>query len=144
MTRLILALLLLSTALSAQGLRGAKVHIEEMPLDLHLYLKAEIIKKQVPVLIVQTPEQAEYVLRGTATGSEKNKWHEGWLTASKDKVTGAVEIVSRDGILVWATEAGDRSLNWGSFRRGGPRKVADRIAKSLRKAIRKGLTVPTL
>jgi hypothetical protein len=37
--------------------------------------------------------------------------------------------------MVWAGGAGDRSLWWGGYRRGGERKVADRIAKEMKKAL---------
>jgi hypothetical protein len=42
--------------------------------------------------------------------------------------------------MVWAGEAGDRSLWWGGYRRGGERKVADRIAKEMKKALFSGAT----
>jgi hypothetical protein len=35
--------------------------------------------------------------------------------------------------LVWAGEAGDRSMWWGGLKRGGQRKVADRIVNQLKK-----------
>ena len=41
--------------------------------------------------------------------------------------------------LLWADEAGDRSLFWGSLTRGGPRKVASRLMKHLDAAIRDDL-----
>ena len=117
--------------------KNCKLYIEELPLDLHVYLKAEIIKKKVPVKVMPSAETADYILKGTAQGSEKRQWHEGWLTAEKDKFTAAVEIVDKEGVLVWASEAGDRSTWWGALKRSGPRKVADRIANNLKKAIRK-------
>ena len=125
-----------SSSLAAQLPRNGKIYIEELPLDLHIYLKAEIIKKKVPLTVVPSTDQADYILKGTAQGSEKRNWHEGWLTAEKDKITGAVEIVDKQGVLVWAGEAGDRSIWWGSLKRGGVRQVANRIVKRLKKAVR--------
>jgi hypothetical protein len=34
--------------------------------------------------------------------------------------------------MIWAGEAGDRSLWWGSLKRGGQRKVADRIVSKMK------------
>ena len=82
-------------------------------------------------------ELAEYTLRGTSEGTDEKKWHEGWLTNPGDKYTAAVEIVDKEGTMVWASEAGDRSAFFGGFKRGGPRKVAGRLANNLKKAVRK-------
>jgi hypothetical protein len=38
----------------------------------------------------------------------------------------------KDRTMVWAGEAGDRSLMWGGLRRGGERKVADSIVKHMK------------
>ncbi len=52
----------------------------------------------------------------------------------KDKNEGNVQVLSvKDKTLVWAGEAGDRSLWFGSFKRGGQRKVADRIVSQMKK-----------
>ncbi len=115
--------------------RDARIYIEPMPNDFDVYLKAEIIKKEVPVVVVSNPEAADYLLGGTAQGREKTDWHEGWLTAPKDKYTGAVELVNARGELVWAAEAGDRSLWFPALKRGGARKAADRIASQMKKAV---------
>ncbi len=35
--------------------------------------------------------------------------------------------------MVWAGEAGDRSMWYGSWKRGGERKIADRIVSKMKK-----------
>jgi hypothetical protein len=116
---------------------GAKIFIEKMEGGLDGFLTAEIVKKKVPVSIVLDEETADFIMTGA--GSErKGTWHEGWLTADKDKATGAVMIVAKaKKELVWAEEAGDRSLWLGSLARGGPRKVASRIADRLKDYLKK-------
>jgi hypothetical protein len=37
--------------------------------------------------------------------------------------------------ILWADEAGDRSLMFGIMKRGGERKVAERLVSKLRKAM---------
>jgi hypothetical protein len=116
---------------------GAKIHIVKMEGGLDGFLVAEITKKKVPVTIVLDEESADFIMTGG--GSErKGSWHEGWLSAEKDKASGSVMVVSKaTKQLVWAEEAGDRSLMWGSLARGGPRKVASRIADRLKDHLKK-------
>ena len=52
------------------------------------------------------------------------------------EATGSVSLLDKTGTTVlWSSEAGDRSLFWGSMKRGGPRKVADRLISNLKKAM---------
>ena len=117
---------------------GAKIFIEAMDGDLDGFIKAEIIKKNVPVKVVGSVDDAAFVLTGNAVVEEKRSWHEGWLTPTKDHDTGNVQLVNKESKdLVWASEGGDRSLWWGSLKRGGVRKVADRIVNNLKDAVAK-------
>jgi hypothetical protein len=38
-------------------------------------------------------------------------------------------------VILWSDEAGDRSLFLGAMKRGGQRKVADRLISKLKKAM---------
>ncbi len=49
----------------------------------------------------------------------------------------AFEVVDRGENFVWAFEAGDRSWFWGPLKRRGQRKVAEKLASNLKKAVRK-------
>jgi hypothetical protein len=58
-----------------------------------------------------------------------------WL-GLHDTATGSVSLLDKTGdVVLWSGEAGDRSIMWGSMKRGGPRKVADRLVKNLKKAM---------
>ena len=114
---------------------GACVYVEKMSGDLDGYIRAEMVNKRVPVKLVLQREQAHFVLTG-ASQDRKGSWHEGWLSADKDHATGSVMLVDRaTNEMVWAAEAGDRSLFWGSLARGGPRKVASRLVEQLRETV---------
>jgi hypothetical protein len=116
---------------------GAAVFIEEMENDLDGYLRAEFVKKKLPLSVVLSRQDAHLVLTGASTAEANRKWHEGWLTSEQDRTSGNVMVFDRaTKKLLWAGEAGDRSLWWGSLARGGQRKVADRLASNLKKAIR--------
>jgi hypothetical protein len=116
--------------------RGASVYIEEMDSDLDGFIRAEIVKQSVPLTVVLRREEAHLVLLGTSSGNEKRSWHEGWLTSEKDHAVGNVTLMDRSsGAMVWASEAGDRSLWWGAMARGGQRKVAARLVENLKDSV---------
>jgi hypothetical protein len=100
------------------------------------FLRVEITKKKIPLTIVLNMEEAHLVMTAEATIQEKRAWHEGWLSAEKDHALGSAMIIDRSTKkLLWVGEAGDRSLWWGSLARGGPRKVASRLADQIKEAI---------
>ena len=56
------------------------------------------------------------------------------IFGGKDKYEAECKLVSADGkTLIWAAEAGDRSLLFGAFKRGGQRKLAERLATRMNK-----------
>jgi hypothetical protein len=130
--------ILLAAPVFAQGNipAGATIYIEKMENDLDGFMKAEFIKQNVPLKVVLTPEEAELVVTGAGSKDEKKSWSEGWLTTGKDHNVGNIMVVRKENKeMLWAGEAGDRSLWWGSLARGGQRKVASRLVKNLKKAI---------
>ncbi len=135
------AIFLFDTALmpaEKKQVAGKKLYIDKMPQDLDSYLKAEIVKQKVPLVVVSLADEADYIMGGTSTEEERRKWHEGWLTAERDKTSGSTEIIdSKTKTLLWAGEAGDRSFWWGAMARGGHRKVASRLIKHLKPYIGK-------
>jgi len=119
------------------------IFIEPMDNDLDQYLQAEIVKKFKKVspglTIVVDPSVADAILTGvsqkrTGTGAAiTGRW-----LGLHDNATGSVSLIEpRAKVVLWSSEAGDRSIWWGALKRGGPRKVADRLAHNLRKAILK-------
>jgi hypothetical protein len=115
-----------------------RIFVEPMANELDQFIRAEITKQFKGTLtVVLKKEDADATLTGTG------EWQKGtgaavtgrWL-GLHDTATGAVSLVSKDGkTVLWASEAGDRSIWWGVMKRGGPRKVADRLMHNLRKAM---------
>jgi hypothetical protein len=132
----IIAAALLALAIAAPSFatgvpNGAKIFIAPMDNGLDGFLAPEIIKKKVPVVIVTDETQAEYVLAGASLKAD-DKWYH-TLFGGKDKNEGNVRLLDvKSKQLVWAAEAGDRSLWWGNLKRGGQRKVADRIVGKMK------------
>lgn len=117
--------------------KGSKIYIEKMQYDLDGYIVAEMMQKKLPLEVVSEPDQADYIMIGNGTDEQNRKWHAGWLTAEQDRTTGNIRIVHRaTKRLVFAAEAGDRSLLWGAMARGGQRKVASRLVSKVKKSIR--------
>jgi hypothetical protein len=116
--------------------RGASIFITPMAEGLDGFIRAEMLQKNVPLKIVLKLEEAHLILTGSGSTNDKRSWHEGWLTMEKDHSTGSAMIIDRTTKqIIWAGEAGDRSLLWGSFARAGPRKVASRLVNDINDAI---------
>jgi hypothetical protein len=125
---LCLSAIVLSAATVASG---AKVFIAPMENGLDGFIAPEIIKKKLPVIIVTDEKDADYVLSGASIKAD-DKWYN-VVFGGKDKNEGNVRLLDvKTKQMVWAGEAGDRSLWWGTFRRGGQRKVADRIVSEMK------------
>jgi len=121
-------------AVATQMKPGARVFIAPMEGNLNSFLAAEIVKKKVPVTIVTDEAQAEFILTGFSGKTGDNKWYHVVFNTGRDSDEGSVQVVSvASKTIIWAGEAGDRSLWWGTWARGGQRKVADRIISQLKK-----------
>jgi len=95
------------------------------------FIASEVIKQKLPFSVVTDDKNADYILVGASIKAD-DKWYH-VVFGGKDKNEGNVRLLSaKDRTMVWAGEAGDRSLWWGSLRRGGERKVADRIVSRMK------------
>ena len=115
-----------------------KIYIEKMDNNLDQYLRAEIAKKfKGSVTVVLDPKDADGILVGVfeetkGTGAKIT----GRYLGLHDVATGTVSLLDREGkTILWSNEAGDRRLFWGPLKRGGQRKVADRLIGKLKKAM---------
>jgi len=116
-----------------------RIYIEPMPGDLDQYISAEITKEfKGSVVVVLDKANADAIMRGVG----ENKSGVGAAITGRylglhDNATASITLIDPDETTVlWASEAGDRSLMWGSLARGGQRKVADRLVNNLKKALR--------
>jgi hypothetical protein len=115
-----------------------KIFIDKMPNDLDQYLRAEFTKQlKGRVAVVLDAKDADAILTGV---SEEEKGTGAKITGRylglHDVATGTVSLLDKEGkTLLWSEEAGDRSLVFGVLRRGGERKVADRLVGKLKKAL---------
>jgi hypothetical protein len=123
----------------APSLRNVKkIFIEKMPNDLDQYLRAEISKQfKGSVSVVLDKADADGILTGI--GDEKKGTGAqitGRYLGLHDNATGTISLIDKsEKNILWTDEAGDRSLLFGAMKRGGQRKVADRLISKLKKAM---------
>jgi len=115
-----------------------KVFIEKMDNDLDQYLRAEILKQfKGSLVVVLDAKDADGILAGV---NEQEKGTGAKITGRylglHDVATGTISLLDKEGkVILWSDEAGDRSLLLGALKRGGQRKVADRLISKLKKAM---------
>jgi hypothetical protein len=123
----------------ASSLRSVRrIYVDKMDNDLDQYIRAEIQKKfRGDIVVVLKPEAADAILAGVSEHQSGTRAAvTGRWMGLHDTATGSVSLLDKSGTTVlWSSEAGDRSLFWGSMKRGGPRKVADRLISDLKKAM---------
>jgi hypothetical protein len=115
-----------------------KIYIDKLPNDLDQYLRAEFFKQMKGMVeIVLEEKDSDGILTGvseekTGTGAQIT----GRYLGLHDNATGSLSMVDKDRkVILWADEAGDRSLLFGVMKRGGERKVAQRLIGKLKKAM---------
>lgn len=123
-------ILTLSTIALAQQ---PKVFIAPMEEGFDGFITAALIKNKVPVSITTDESQADYIITGGAVKGQ-NKWYDTVFGAERDRNQGSIKLLKvSDKTIVWAGSAGDRSVWWGAAKRGGQSKVANRLARLLKK-----------
>jgi hypothetical protein len=114
---------------------GSRIFVAKMERDLDQYITSEISKKKLPVTLVTNEQEADYVITGAALKGD-TKWYQSVLGTAKDKNEGSIQVYSaKSRTMVWAGEAGDRSLFWGSLAKHGRDKVASRLVGKMKKEL---------
>ena len=107
---------------------GSKIFIAPMEGNLHGFIAPEIIKKKIPLVVVTDEKDADFILTGASIKGDDKWYHTGF--GGKEKNEGNVQLISVKGKqMVWAGEAGDRSMWWTggfSWRAGQPHSCSCR------------------
>jgi hypothetical protein len=115
-----------------------KIYVDKMDNDLDQYIRAEIQKQfGGEITVVLKPDDADAIMAGVSEHQSGTKAAvTGRWLGLHDTATGSVSLLDKGGSTVlWSGEAGDRSVMFGAMKRGGPRKVADRLINNLKKAM---------
>lgn len=111
---------------------GSKIYIAPMQGELDGFIAPEIVKQKLPIKVVLEEKDADFVLAGASIKADDKWYHVAF--GGKDKNEGNVRLLNvREKSMIWAGEAGDRSLIYGGFKRGGERKIAERIVRQMKK-----------
>lgn len=100
-----------------------------MPDGFDGFISAEILKRKLPLTVVDDERAADFIITG-GTNKGVHNWYDTVFGSGyeRDRNQGNIKIIRvKDRTVVWAGEAGDRSFWWGALKKGGQRKVADRI-----------------
>jgi len=114
-----------------------RLYIEKMADELDSHIKEEIRKQMPGLSLLSQRSGADAIMKGSAekhddTGSTVTRGYLG----IKSTYSATVRITDAEGVnLLWSAEAGDSRALIGAFRRGGPKKVAERIVENLKKAM---------
>lgn len=112
---------------------GSRVFIATMEGGLHTFITAEMVKEHLPVTLVTDEASADYIINGAAIAGE-DRWYHSVFGTGRDRNEGSIQVVRvADRTVIWAGEAGDRSLLWGNLRRGGRRRIADRLVDQMKR-----------
>ncbi len=139
--RKLIVVFLLSLAAFAETPSLTDIHtiyVDSMSNDLDQYLRAEFYKQmRGRISVVTDKADADAILAGV---SEENKGLLDQVTGRylglHDNATASLNLLDKTGkVILWSGEAGDRSLAFGTLRRGGERKVAERLVKDLKKEL---------
>jgi hypothetical protein len=128
-----LALSIPLEAQSAKLRRGAKVFVASMPDDFDTYVKSALEKKQVPVQVVASRDEAEFEIKGTSetqkAGAAKKIFMGSWHSDEQASIN-LTELKS--GEIVYAYSANKKNSAHGK------QTSAEACAKHLKEAIEKG------
>jgi hypothetical protein len=102
----------------------AKLYVAPMEWGLDRFVAAEILKQGLPVQLVATEDEAEFVMTSLyqQLGSH--------LIAPGHYIQVRIVAIG-SGTPVWADEVNDFAVFFGRLRRHGPRKAAESIVKKL-------------
>jgi hypothetical protein len=125
---------------------NSNVYIAPMTANLNEFIGAEIVKQHLPVRVVVEEKDADYILSGFSQRTE-TRWFDlvqdvttkvvsGAVFGGKDRYEASARLARvRDKTFVWAGESGDRSLIFGAYKRGGQRKLAERIVRQMKREL---------
>jgi hypothetical protein len=124
-----------------QTLRSVrKVFVDPMAHDLDKYLRQEILKQMKErVLIVVDKNEADAILTGIdEEDGGAGKKLTGRYLGLNNVATGTLSLLDKEGkVLLWSDEAGDKSTMFTALKKGGQRKVAQRLVSKFLKAMKK-------
>ena len=111
--------------LRANMVPDAKLYVAPMEWNLDRFVAAEIVRQGLPVQLVASEDQADFVMTSFYQQLGSHLIAPGHYIQVRIVATG-------NGKPVWAEEVNDFAVFFGRLRRHGPRKAAHSIVRKLR------------
>lgn len=112
----------------------ARFFVAPMEENFDGLITALIIEKNLPVSIVADESIADFIVVG-GTNKGTHKWYDTVFGSGyeRDRNQGSIRVIRvRDKTVIWGAQKGDRSLWWGALKKGGKRKVAERLVNEMK------------
>ena len=117
----------------SESVYNARFYVAPMEESFDGLIAALMIEKKFPITVVADENLADFIVVG-GTNKGVHKWYDTVFTGyERDRAQGNIRIIRvRDKTIVWAAQKGDRSLWWGPLKKGGKRKVAERLVNEMK------------
>lgn len=112
----------------------ARFFVAPMEENFDGLITALMIEKKLPVSVVADESIADFIVVG-GTNKGTHKWYDTVFGSGyeRDRNQGSIRVIRmRDKSVIWGAQKGDRSLWWGSLKKGGKRKVAERLVNEMK------------
>jgi hypothetical protein len=112
---------------------GAKVFVHHMENDFDTYFKAALQRKKVPVVVVSSPAEADFEIKGSAESQK--------ASAAKKIILGSWHSDEQASISVTSVQSGEVVFAYSANKKNsahGKQTTAEACAKHLKEAIEKG------
>lgn len=113
---------------------NARFFIAPMDEGFDGLISALMIEKKLPLSIVADENLADFIIVG-GTNKGTHKWYDTVFGSGyeRDRNQGSIRVIRvRDKTVIWGAQKGDRSLWWGALKKGGKRKVAERLVNEMK------------
>ena len=113
---------------------GRRVYVAPMEEGFDGLITAQLLSKKIPVVVSADEAEADYIITG-GTNKGVHKWYDTVFGGGyeRDRVQGSIRLIRvSDKRVIWASDAGDRSFWWGPLKKGGRRKVAERLVNKMK------------
>ena len=119
---------------------NARFYVAPMEEGFDGLISALMLEKKLPLTITADENLADFIVVG-ATNKGTQKWYDTVFGSGyeRDRNQGSIRVIRvRDKTVIWAAQKGDRSLWWGALKKGGKRKVAERLVNDMKGDLFKG------
>ena len=113
---------------------NARFFVAPMEEGFDGLISALMIEKKLPLSVVADEELADFIVVG-GTNKGVHKWYDTVFGSGyeRDRNQGSLRVIRvRDKTVIWGAQKGDRSFWFGALKKGGKRKVAERLVNEMK------------